>query len=657
MSHTRKMTATLVAFAVSASACPGNPRRPGLLNPILADHVVLQRDRPIEVWGKAQPFDEVTVTLASSESTARADANGDWKATLKPMPAGGPYVLVARTRSGQTQGVVDVQVGDVWLCSGQSNMEITVARALNPRTEIWNSANNLLRALTVSYDSSPTPKDVFAAPLEWKVASPKTTGSFSAACYYFARTLQSIDNVPMGLVVSAWGGSKILAWLSASGIRALGNNDALLGVLDEYTRDPAAAAAKFGLIWQDWWRSRVTEPARREPWSPASAPDFWRAAPRELGFWENWGVPELAAYNGIVLYRTRITLTAQQARAAATLSIGMIDEVDVTWVNGRFVGTSSSGDRRYPLPLGALKEGENLIVVADLDTYELGGITGPAEKRALLLGDGTSVPLSGAWEYLVAPKSIGNPPRVPWEPLAGLTTIYNAMIAPLGTFGFRGALWYQGEGNGSLDEAPLYQAQLTALMADWRTRFGADLPFLIAQLANYGEVPVAPVESGWAQVREGQRRAVEADPHAGLAVAIDIGEPYEIHPANKQELGRRLAMEARRVIYGEPLARGSGPWPLAARREGSKVVVTFRSVDRGLISRSGKAPTAFELCPAEADACRFVDATLRGDGVVLDASDPGFAATRVRYCWADAPICTLTDRSGLPAVPFEIAIK
>jgi sialate O-acetylesterase len=294
------------------------------------------------------------------------------------------------------------------------------------------------------------------------------------------------------------------------------------------------------------------------------------------------------------------------------------------------------------------------VVVSALDTYLTGGIHGPADKRTVLFDDGAPLPLSGKWQYLIAPDGIGSPPRAPWESTAGLSTISNAMIAPLVRFAFRGALWYQGESNSYLPEAEAYERQLAGLMSDWRARFGADMPFLVVQLANYGVVPTAPVESGWARVRDGQRRAVAADAHAALVVAIDIGEPYELHPANKQELGRRLARAARRLIYGEPIT--SGPQPLSARRQGTEVVVTFRDVERSLLARSGKGPTAFELCDAEPGACRYVIADLHVDRVSLDASaNPG--ASRVRYCWAEAPICTLTDGSGLPAPAFELAIE
>jgi sialate O-acetylesterase len=626
---------------------------PPLLHALFSDHAVLPRDRPIPVWGTAKPADEVTVALAGAQVVAKADASGRWSADLPALPAGGPHELTARTRSGATQTVRDVLVGDVWLCSGQSNMALTVSRSLSSQREIAGSANDRIRALTVANDSSPTALDAFVRPVEWKLADPANTGGFSAVCYYFARELQQTAKVPMGMVVSAWGGSKINPWLSLPALRALGGNDALLDVLAEYPKSPSAAAARFGTVWREWWKGASSDAAVGDPWDPASS-GSWRDAPPGLGYWENWGVPELADYNGIVLYRTRVRLTADQAKRDATLTLGNVDEIDMTWVNGRGVGSSSGGDRSYKLAAGVLREGDNDIVVSDLDTYLTGGINGPAEKRALLFDDGTSLPLAGPWQYRIAPKGIGLPPRAPWESTAGLGTIYNAMVAPLGRFGFRGALWYQGESNGYLSEAGAYESQMRALMADWRSRFGTDLAFFVAEIANYGAVPTAPVESGWAQVRDGQRRAVAADARAGLAVTIDVGEPYELHPANKQEVGRRLALAARRVVYGEAVK--TGPQPVAATRQGAQVVVSFRDVDGALLAKSGKRPTAFELCGAATGSCRFADATLGPDSISLDTTELPNAA-RVRYCWADAPVCTLVDGSGLPAPPFELEIR
>jgi sialate O-acetylesterase len=234
--------------------------------------------------------------------------------------------------------------------------------------------------------------------------------------------------------------------------------------------------------------------------------------------------------------------------------------------------------------------------------------------------------------------------------VSGLTTIGNAMIAPLGDYAMRGGLWYQGETNagGPGD----YAALLGALMGDWRARFGADLPVLIVQLPNFGAPVTAPTASGWADLREAQRRAVAADAHAGLVVTIDVGENEDLHPPNKRAVGVRLARAARHVVYGEAITP-SGPEVVRARRDGERVVVTFGEIDGALVSYSG-APNGFELCGETQASCRFVTAAINGSDVVLEGASE---ATRVRYCWGDGPVCTLYDRAGLPAGPFEIAIQ
>lgn len=628
---------------------------PSLLHPMFRDHAVLQRDRPVAIWGRAASGDEVTVTLAGATATARADASGRWAATLPPMGAGGPHTLTASAASGARATASDVLVGDVFLCSGQSNMVLQVHRALDSRAEIANSANDSIRMLTVPLVASPTPLETFRTPVEWQVAAPTTTPDWSATCYYFARELQKTVPVPMGLVHASWGGSNIRPWMSEAALHAAGDYEAGLEVLRLYAADPAAAARRWGALWEEWWRSRTSARPGAEPWSVGSiqAQD-WGTAPASLGFWERWGVPELATFDGMVWYRTTVQLTEEQAASGAVLSLGTIDEIDQSWVNARPVGyTSGPGtDRLYALPAGVLRAGANVIVISALDTYGTGGLYGPAEKRALRLASGAVIPLDGVWHYQVVRSDTGARPRAPWEATGGLSTLYNAMIAPIGPYGFRGVVWYQGESN--TGEAERYQSLLAGFVADWRGRFGADLPFLVVQLANYGGAPTTPVESGWAQLREAQRRAVANDAHAGLAVAIDIGDRYDIHPANKQELGRRLARAARHVVYGEAIAP-SGPVPLGAQRQGEHVVVTFGDVEQELVAYSAAGPIGFELCGAAQGSCRFAGARIEGTRVRLDV-EAGTAPVRVRYCWADSPVCTLFDRAGLPAGPFELPV-
>jgi len=636
-----------------------------LLHPVFQDHLVLQRDKPINVWGEAQPHESLSVSLNGRTASAQADERGRWHATLPAIPAGGPHELAVRTQSGQTQTVNDVLVGDVWLCSGQSNMVLQVHRALDSRSEIANSTNDAIRVLTVPETTSPRVLDQFMQPVTWQVASPSTAPEFSAACFYFARELRKTVDVPMGLIVAAWGGSRIQTWMSEAALRAVpGNNDAL-DVLALYTQRPAAAHARWGAMWEAWWLQRTHSQREVAPWTSKPAGE-WRVAPRGLGFWEQWGLPELASYDGMVWYRTTVTLSAQQAQQPAVLSLGRVDEMDQTWINGRPIGSVPGArqadtepligpgpDRTYRLPRGTLQPGENIIVVNVLDTYALGGLVGPAEDRALRFSDGSTVRLDNEWRYQIPPAGLEEPPRPPWDPTRGMGALYNAMIAPLGDLSIRGVAWYQGEANTTTSAT--YKDMLTRFMADWRGKFGADLPFLIVQLANYGQPPTAPVESGWAEVREAQRLAVANDPHAGLAIAIDIGERYDIHPSNKQEVGRRLARAARRVVYGEQIAP-SGPVARSARKDGTNIIVTFGDVADHLITYSADEPIGFELCARDAGSCRYAGARIAGDRVTLDAA--AFpTATRVRYCWADSPVCTLFDTARLPAGPFQIEVQ
>lgn len=655
------MMLVAVLAASSAWAAPGP-----LLHPVFQDHAVLQRDRSVSVWGKGAANDSVTISLGAHTATARADEAGNWKASLPAMSAGGPFNLKASASSGATQTVSDVLIGDVWLCSGQSNMVLPVHRALDSRSEIAGSANDTIRMLTVDLANAVEPRAQFAAPVQWRVAGPDTVAEFSATCFYFARELQKTAKVPMGLITSAWGGSKIEAWMSAQGLRDAGGYDTALDVLSIRRTDVDAAAKRWGAEWEAWWHRQSMTRNIADPWAAKMIASQWRTAPAALGHWENWGVPELQRYNGALWYRTTASVSAQQATQRARLVIGGVDEADQTWVNGRAVGNDVGffdaaatdkfgklprGPRAYYLNAGTLKAGENAVVISVLDTYANGGLYGPASQRAIQFEDGSAVALDREWFYQLPPRGAETPPRAPWDATAGVTTIYNAMIAPVANYSIRGVAWYQGESN--TEEAGRYQSLLRHFMADWRRAFATpDLPFLIVQLANYGTPPTVPGESNWAALREAQRRAAAADRYAGLAIAIDIGDRYDIHPANKQEVGRRLARAARRVVYGETIA-ASGPIPVEVAREGDRAIVRFADVDRRLISYGADHPIGFELCGSEAGTCRFAEATLDGSRVTLQTEAP---ATRVRYCWADSPVCTLYDESGLPAGPFELAI-
>ncbi|WP_082520234.1 sialate O-acetylesterase [Rhodanobacter sp. Root480] len=640
-------------LAVSVAQAADKP----LLDPLFQDHAVVQRDRAIPVWGQASPGESLKIALDGKTVSSRAGADGHWQASLPALPAGGPYTLSVTAADGSSQTAKDILVGDVWLCSGQSNMELQVRRTLNLNSETSGANNDRIRMLTVPQTGASAPQDHFAAPVQWKSTTPQNVPDFSATCYYFARELQKTVDVPMGLINASLGGSRIEPWLSAQALRKVGGYDEALDTLALHAKDPQAAAAQWGTFWVKWWSRQPQVKKGDEPWNPAASDTGWKAAPKTLVDYQTWGVPELASYTGMLWYRTTVTLTKQQAAQDATLAIGNVDEIDQTWVNGRGVGSSSYGGspRIYRLPHGLLHAGKNLIVINDLNTYLAGGMMGPSDTRVLKFADGSSVPLdTNGWQYREVPRDIGTPPLAPWLTVSGKTTLYNGMIAPLGHYAFRGALWYQGESN--TGEADQYRRLLEAYRDDLRAQFGAKLPLLIVQLSSYGPAPTKPAESGWAGVREAERLVAAEDPHSGLAVAVDIGERYDIHPANKQELGRRLARAARHVVYGESLPP-SGPLPVAATREGDTVAVSFRDVTGKLVAYSSNHPVGFELCGTQANSCSYADADLR-DGKVLLHLDtpPAHGIARVRYCWADSPFCTLYDEAGLPAVPFQLDI-
>lgn len=647
--------AGMAALGLGAGEAEDAAREDALLHSLFTDHAVIQRGRPISLWGRAEAGAAVRVRLGETETEVEAGANGEWRADLPAMAAGGPHTLsVSSGEIARTAG--DVMIGDVWLCSGQSNMALEVSRALNAPAEIAGATDPAIRAMTLPLRAHGAPLTGFSAPAPWVVASPETAASMSAACFFMARELRRVEDVPIGLVVSAWGGSRISAWISAGGLRAAELAADALDRLEDHARDRGAAMAQWGGAWENWWLAQTGETSEAAPWADGLDTSHWNTVP-DFTYWEHWGDPELAAHDGMVWYRTEIDLNAEQAAQPAELLLGRVDEVDQTWLNGAPVGGMSGPDieRRYDLPAGRLREGVNTITVNALDTWGVGGMVGPDDARELRFADGSVAPLDGTWRYEKVASGFAHPPRAPWDDTGGYARIANAMIAPLDGYGFKGAAWIQGESD--TGHADLYQAKLAALMADWRDRFGADLPFIIVQLANYGPPSSQPFESGWAGVREAQRLAVEADDRAALAVAVDLGDIYDIHPPNKQELARRMARAARHVAYGETDLPPSGPRPVSAVREGEgeAVRVAFADVAGELAALSSQDAIGFELCGTEAGSCRYIHARADGSDVRLEGARAGDA--RVRFCWADSPVCNLVDADGLPPTPFEMTLQ
>ena len=636
--------ATVTVPALSAEAAPA-------LAQVFTDHMVVQRDRPVPVWGMADPGEKLSVSFNGRTYHTTAGKDGRWKIELRPVEGGGPYALSVSNRSGDEDAIADVMAGDVFLCSGQSNMEFPVERALNPDRILGQAEDDSLRLLKVPKASTPSSADSFGGDASWHTADADSVAGFSALCYFFAKDLQSEVDVPIGLIDASWGGSQIEAWMSAAALAKTGFDDDNLALLSAYADDPAAGTAKFGAIWEDWWAGVM--PSDPAPWTlDASAYAGWKPVPTPHTSWTVWENESTGSHNGIVYYATTVSLTAEQAAAADALSLGRIDELDVAWINGNFLNATFGWGtpRTYDVPQGAFREGENTIVVSVYSAWDQGGMTGPTEDIALELAGGERVPLGDGWTYKVIPASIGAPPSPPWTSVTGLTGMYNAMIAPLGEMPLKAALWYQGESDAGQPET--YDDYLAAMIEDWRGRFGSEMPFGIVQLANFGGLRPGPVESGWAGLREAQRAVAVADENTGLIVSIDAGNPRDIHPADKLVLGQRAARLMRDLAYGDDIA--TGPIALQAIAADGTITIRFDEVNGALTVIGGTSPNALELCPAGDEPCRYVTATVDGDELQIDTD---VTDGEIRYCWADAPICTLYDEFGLPTAPFGLMIQ
>lgn len=634
---------TALVFCSAAEAAPR-------LDPLFSSHAVLQRERPIAIWGSAEPGERLTVAFGTTRRSAKAGRDGRWRVEFPAMQAGGPHRLAVSGSGGATANAEDLLIGDVWLCSGQSNMEWPVKQALSGASEVQNANDAQIRILTVPQRTSLSPQPSLPPEVSWQPASPQSIAEFSAACYFMARDLRASEKVPIGAIDSTWGGTRIRPWMHEAAARA-GGGAADADLLALYRRDPPAAARRFGDIWGRWWRESSGDPEGAEPWRDNSRLT-WQPF-KAIGAWEQWGDPALANFNGYVWARRKLVLTPEEAAAGGTLALGVIDDLDQTWVNGVGVGSSFGWafDREYRLPEGLLRAGENEIIVNIGDSWGVGGFQGPADRLRLMLANGQVKPLGDGWEYSIVAPDQGTPPRAPWDSHAGLSTIYNAMIAPLGSFGLKGAAWYQGESDVGVHG---YADRLAAMMGSWRRQFDAPkLPFLIVSLANYGAPAAAPQVSGWAELREQQRLAAARDPNAALVVAMDLGERQDIHPPNKQEVGRRLARAASTLAYGK--AEPSGPEVSVARRTADGIRVEFTGVTGKLNSWSGNRLLAFELCGATQESCRYADAVVQGSSVRI--SDDGRPATRVRYAWGESPVVNLYDDASLPAGPFEVPIR
>ncbi len=649
----RALCAGLGVLATAAGPVAGAATQGLSFAGIFSDHAVLQRGQPITVWGKAPAGAAVNVQFNGAAAQAVADAAGKWRAQLPAMDAGGPYKLSASADGGSST-LNDIMVGDVFLCGGQSNMELAVANATNAPMDIAYSANPQLRFANIVQHSSVVQADEFQTAPKWQVIGPQSTGQASAACFYMARALQQQYKIPVGFVNASWGGSNIQSWISGASMGTLPAYREALDVLAVYGKDVAAGMRAEDKRLDAWWVKADPAARSQRAWATPGFDDSRWPSMELGGRWSDSGIESVRKHRGFAWFRTTVELNAQQAAAVTHLQLGQIATADTTWVNGVRVGALTNwwSGRDYAVPKGVLKPGRNVIAVRVLDVDNGGGLVSAADQRVLRGADGTRIALPASWKYQIGSHVDATQPTTPWAPPTGLVTLYNGMIAPLQGFKFKAVAWYQGESNAGA--AQEYRQLLPLLFADWRQALAQpELPFLVTQLTSFGSVATKPGYSAWAELREAQTAAVRNDRHAGLAVTFDFGDRSDIHPAQKKIVGERLARAARVVAYGEKMSPG-GPQAVAASRSGPDIVIRFADTNGGLRTYSSDMAIGFEVC--EQNACRFAHATTEGDTVRLKGAATA-AASKVRYAWADAPFVNLFSADDVPANAFEMELQ
>jgi len=616
---------------------------------LISDGMVLQRDTKLNLWGWASPGEKITIKFDHQTVKATADASGNWKTVLNPMHTGGPYVMDISASNHIVLN--DVMIGDVWFCSGQSNMVLNMERVKEKYPNDIATANYpAIRNFFV-----PTLSDVSKIhndlpPGKWVSATPKSVLNFGAVSYFFARDLYLKYKVPVGIINSSVGGTPIQAWISTDAIKDIAKYADRLKQLKDTTYlnsliHPAVVPVPNPTEHKKWDKGLNGDIKWYDiTYQPKNWHQFWLP-----GYWNDQGVKNL---NGVVWFRKEIDLPAQMAGKPAKLFMGRIVDADETYVNGVEVGniTYQYPPRRYTVPAGLLKAGKNLIVVRVTNFSGKGGFV--PDKRYELTDDVTSIDLRGDWQYEVGqvfdPAENPTGPK-PFSAQDEPTGLYNTMVAPAINYAVKGVVWYQGESNIG---TPDYNRLLLALIADWRQKWKNDnLPFIYAQLPNISEVSYLPVESQWAELREAELRALSV-PNTGMAVTLGLGEWNDVHPLAKKGVGDRLALAAEKVAYGEKELVASGPIFQSARVENDKIILSFSNIGRGLTTNDGGELKQFAIAGADK---KFVWATaeIKGNEVIV-SSEKVPHPMYVRYAWADNPEgANLYNKEGLPASPFR----
>ncbi len=608
---------------------------------LFSDGMVLQRNKAIPVWGWADPSEKVEVRFNKQIKTIQADKNGKWIINLNPEKAGGPFEL---TISGNNKIVIrDVLVGEVWICSGQSNMEFQMYKLPDFETQKEESNEPMIRQFLVAQDLSGTPKEDLKSG-NWTVSNKDNIKDFTAIGYFFAKKLYAELKIPIGIINTSWGGTCVETWTSREAFEKSDEFKDMIINIPSVNMDAIFETHKKSLLGniEKIQGFEVTEANQEQFKNPDFKDSNWPEI-KVPSLWEN---QQIGNIDGIVWMRKTITLTAEQAKKEAVLHLSKIDDEDQTFVNGVQVGTNNiwEAKRIYKIPAGVLKEGTNVIAVKITDYSGGGGIYGDSTDMKIDF-NGSSLPLDGLWKFNVVQV------KVSVSPNSYPSLLYNAMINPLIPYAFEGVLWYQGEAN--VTRAQQYKIAFPLMITDWRTKWNqGNFPFYFVQLSTFDEFGGNSTKgSHWAELREAQTETLKLS-NTGMAVTTDIGNAKDIHPTNKKDVGLRLSAIALNDVYGKKQVF-SGPMYKSQEIKGNQITLNFTSVGTGL-STSDKDGIlkGFEI--AGADKVFYPAKAIIKDNKVIVSSEKVPNPVAVHYGWADDDTqINLFNKEKFPASPFR----
>ena len=626
---------TLLLAIIIAMPIQGKVRLPRLIS----DGMILQRETTLDIWGWADPNEKVVVQFQGKSYSAKAAKTGEWKVVLPPQDAGGPYTMKVNNIE-----LSNILIGDVWLCSGQSNIELPIRRVLDLYgDEVKHARNPFIRQFRVpmKYSFQAEEKDLPGG--EWKETTPENILDFTAAAYFFAKELHEKNGVPVGFINNGVGGSPAEAWISE---RALKNyphyiEAAHICANPAYVDSIRSVDAQNSLQWQE---TLIKNDKGLSLWNKMDFDDSQWSSVSLPGYWAEKGIEQVI---GTLWLRKSFDIPASLSGELGVLRLGCVIDADSAFINGTFVGTITYRypPRIYNIPAGLLKEGENNITVRVVSNSAGGGFVEDKPYKIIIGED--EIDLTGDWKYNIGAVM---PPPTPQTTFQYKPTgLYNALIAPLKNYKMKGVVWYQGEANAN--RAQEYKTLLPDLINDWRATWGnPQMPFIYAQLPNYMKAQPLPAESDWAELREAQRQALSL-PYTGMAVTIDIGEWNDIHPLNKKTVGHRLALEAQRVAYGDNNTVSTGPTYESMQTEGNSIIITFSSTGSGIYTNLDLKGFAVKGIDGK---YVWANATVLSSNKVKVWSEQVRNPVAVRYAWADNPEgANLRNKEGLPASPFE----